>query len=405
MTPFERFANSLGMRKDGKAPELEFPPAHWEVDDHDKKESHPDECTRLPGSDPTSPDAQRDDNVQTPPEPLTIAQRIQTMISSLPPLFGTSLHTPPASTSASTSTSTTTAPPVTSTSTDTTQNNEQPVPPAMVSDPQLVALLSSPTIMNGSADKTRPSVWSILDQLRARLPGHIADDHSQPSEGHKESAAEGAQPEIVDEDNSSVMLYAPLIPDDSSEVELAKSEILREPEESRGPGPSTEGGPSRLHFEHPSAKRVWVPSSTKLSIQVNWWGYRLYLPPPVLAVLDDKKIEGTKRAAMITTALKWALDHVPILMVPLQMRPALKMLKLLIPYLAYIGVFVAWSWATIKMLDKGNGVVLTATWLLSVALIPSTWEDNEFPEVIAQRKAAEAQAPAPSTSAGPNPAP
>lgn len=53
----------------------------------------------------------------------------------------------------------------------------------------------------------------------------------------------------------------------------------------------------------------------------------------------------------------------------------------------------------------GNGVVLTATWLLSVALIPSTWEDNEFPEVIAQRKAAEAQAPAPSTSAGPNPAP
>jgi hypothetical protein len=73
-------------------------------------------------------------------------------------------------------------------------------------------------------------------------------------------------------------------------------------------------------------------------------------------------------------------------------------LKRLAPYLGYIGVFIAWSWGAIKAFDKGtasydkwiahvlptfipwiglgNGVILTATWLLPVALIPSTWDDD-----------------------------
>ena len=29
----------------------------------------------------------------------------------------------------------------------------------------------------------------------------------------------------------------------------------------------------------------------------------------------------------------------------------------------------------------GNGVILTATWLLTFALVPGTWEDGTFPEV------------------------
>lgn len=30
----------------------------------------------------------------------------------------------------------------------------------------------------------------------------------------------------------------------------------------------------------------------------------------------------------------------------------------------------------------GNGVILTATWLLTFALVPGTWEDGLFPEVV-----------------------
>lgn len=70
-------------------------------------------------------------------------------------------------------------------------------------------------------------------------------------------------------------------------------------------------------------------------------------------MLDNKQLEGAKRAAMVTTALKWMLDHVPALMVPPNMRPALILLKGLVPYLGYIGGFVAWSWGYIKKFDKG----------------------------------------------------
>jgi hypothetical protein len=56
---------------------------------------------------------------------------------------------------------------------------------------------------------------------------------------------------------------------------------------------------------------------------------------------------------MITTALKWLLDHIPVKLVPPQFRPVVPMLKQLTPYLGYIGIFIAWSWSAIKMYDKG----------------------------------------------------
>ena len=78
-----------------------------------------------------------------------------------------------------------------------------------------------------------------------------------------------------------------------------------------------------------------------------------YLPPPVLGVLDNKRMENTKRAALLTTALKWLLDHIPAAAVPLQMRPALPLLRRIIPYTGYLGAFVAWSWDAIRSFDKG----------------------------------------------------
>lgn len=78
-----------------------------------------------------------------------------------------------------------------------------------------------------------------------------------------------------------------------------------------------------------------------------------YLPPPVLNVMDNKRIEGTKRAALLTTALKWLMDHIPMAAVPVQVRPAMPLLKRIIPYMGYIGAFVAWSWDAIRAFDKG----------------------------------------------------
>ncbi|KAI9508361.1 hypothetical protein F5148DRAFT_979929 [Russula earlei] len=118
----------------------------------------------------------------------------------------------------------------------------------------------------------------------------------------------------------------------------------------------------------------WVPSPDKISLQATWWGYRLYLPPPVLDVLNNKSLEAAKRAAILTTALQWLLGRVPLTIVPPQFRAGLLIAQRLVPYLGYIGGFVAWSWGAMKSFDKGHGIVLTATWLLPVALIPGTWD-------------------------------
>ncbi|EEB98185.1 hypothetical protein MPER_02352, partial [Moniliophthora perniciosa FA553] len=104
-----------------------------------------------------------------------------------------------------------------------------------------------------------------------------------------------------------------------------------------------------------------------------------FLPPPVLAVLSDKTIEATKRAAMITTALSWLFSHLPLTMFPAPMQPAIIMLQQLVPYLGYIGTFITWSWSMIQSYDVGYGVILSATWILPVALIPGTWQAYDFP--------------------------
>ncbi|KZT30951.1 hypothetical protein NEOLEDRAFT_1053093 [Neolentinus lepideus HHB14362 ss-1] len=260
--------------------------------------------------------------------------------------------------------------------------------------------------MNGTFTKGKQSVFSILDRLKSPWSHpKVEGADSSPGAG---SSNDGAQDEeVVEDDNSSVMLYGPLIPspDTDSIVELAQSEVISlddddsgiasvagdgeppangEPSQShhhgwswpQWPWPVSKGkGEKKVHVE----KKVWVPSRTKISLQVMWWGYRIYLPPPVLQVLNDQKLAAAKRAAMFTTALKWLCDNIPVSILPIQLRPAAVLVTRLLPYVGYIGGFVAWSWSAIKSYDKGNGVVLTATWILCVALIPSTWEQNNPP--------------------------
>jgi hypothetical protein len=112
--------------------------------------------------------------------------------------------------------------------------------------------------------------------------------------------------------------------------------------------------------------------------------------------LGSTNVKATARAAIITTALKWFLDRLPMVMVPPTLKPSVALLKRLSPLIGYIGVFISWSWGRITTYDEGgflsairqefganpiyfvgNGVVLTATWLLPVALIPSSWDAGD----------------------------
>ncbi|PPQ79876.1 hypothetical protein CVT25_002932 [Psilocybe cyanescens] len=345
-----------------KTPPPVFPPPSWELSDEllgDYKSS----TTLL------------ESNFEDPPavEVVSFAQRLRGLIESLP--LPTALSS--SVSSAQSGSHTAEAQPIDG-------KSGSPVPPGM--DEGLVRMLSSEDVMNGnkgtastgSDNNSRPGVWNILASLR----------NSSGKEGSTDPRR-GA----VEEQEDGVMMYAPLEPKSDSQLELASSETILEyvdepgsrkshkrNEVSEGQGHSGESTskPSEGSKAATIEKHVWVPSTTQLSLLTTWWGYRLYLPPPIMAKLDNTSLKATARAAMITTALKWLLDKIPIMLVPPQFRPAVKMLKQLSPVVGYIGVFIAWSWDRVRACDKGNGVVLTATWLLPVALVPMSWDAGDI---------------------------
>jgi hypothetical protein len=68
--------------------------------------------------------------------------------------------------------------------------------------------------------------------------------------------------------------------------------------------------------------------------------YRIsYLPPPVLAVLNDKELKAAKRAAMITTVLQWIVTEVPTAGLPPPLLVVVTLLKGLVPILGYLGSY------------------------------------------------------------------
>ncbi|KAG6911320.1 hypothetical protein DXG01_000991 [Tephrocybe rancida] len=362
---FKQFAGDrLGIGKTD--PKIVFPPPSWFITD----EPH---ISLSNESQETSSDTAEPPEELDPPEPTTFALKIRQLIESLPL---------PASVSAAIGVShadqgvgtehTSVAPPV--------DVKGPPIPDAV--DAKTLRLLSSENVMNGddagvgahsgpssSGGSYRQSVWSILEKMK---PGRV-----NPAEQAADPLSH-ANPQATEHGEKGVMMYSPLEPTADSEVEIAESvEVPNEPTPEIDNGKGKALGTS-VPPPSTATETHWVPSTTKISVLTTWWGYRLYLPPPVMATLDSSQVKATQRAAMITAALTWFLKRVPTLMVPAPMLPTVKVLRRLAPLLGYIGVFIAWSWTRISACDKGNGVVLTATWLLPVALIPMAWDAGDI---------------------------
>jgi hypothetical protein len=133
----------------------------------------------------------------------------------------------------------------------------------------------------------------------------------------------------------------------------------------------------------------------------------------MIKVLDDKTMDIAKKANVISTALQWILDHVPSGL-PMELMAVVLVLKAIAPVIGYIGAFVSWSWDTIKGFDKGQGVVLSATWLLPIALLPGSWDfvppttpasPRSAPTPTPEPAPAPAPAPTPAPAPAPTPAP
>ncbi|EJC98681.1 uncharacterized protein FOMMEDRAFT_161512 [Fomitiporia mediterranea MF3/22] len=301
--------------------------------------------------------------------------------------------------------------------------------------------LSNAREMNNAFVRGTESMWGkLFGKNRGKEKGEAPEETREESALAAQEASKSDVEESEVEGSRDIMLYSPLIPDADSTVELAASEVVtlygdgsddarerayrdelrRRWADGRGfvsfdalstiepvqeESDDSEGTQPKAEQEHsatvdntplqptsdaeqaskqsdrprPRERVVWVPSRTQISVQVLWWGYRIYLPPPVLHVLSNRTIETAKRAALLTAALTWLLENLPIATLPPVLAPAALLLRALVPLLGMIGAFISWGWKATITFDKGNGVVLSATWLLPIVLVPGTWEDNEVP--------------------------
>ncbi|KAK0561777.1 hypothetical protein OC844_003049 [Tilletia horrida] len=127
-------------------------------------------------------------------------------------------------------------------------------------------------------------------------------------------------------------------------------------------------------------KRIWVPSRTKVSFLATWWGFRLYLPPPVMKSLSEDLGTAESIAKVLSTVLSFIISHVPTSVIPLPLLPLVTVLQAIAPLTGYLATFIAWAWSGISSMDKGNGIVLSATWVLPVAIIPKAWDAPIVPD-------------------------
>ncbi|KAI9596162.1 hypothetical protein BDF19DRAFT_439833 [Syncephalis fuscata] len=95
-----------------------------------------------------------------------------------------------------------------------------------------------------------------------------------------------------------------------------------------------------------------------------WWGYEIYIPPRTLQKLED---EGD-----VATGVLYFLGALS------------KTVPLIYPFVNMIATFVAMQFTIIKTADRGNGIILVATWVLPIVLVPKPWEDR-FRETLRER--------------------
>ncbi|CAK5279401.1 unnamed protein product [Mycena citricolor] len=273
----------------------------------------------------------------TPAEPVSLAAHIRTLIIALP--AGTK------------------APPVKSDPPPVDKEGCPVVPRSAVhvKDPQLVQLLSDPVFMNGSVQEGRKSVWSALDALQA--PKVVAP-------------GAGVDPDSGAEISGDVMLYSPLHPAEGSTVELAHIRIIEVPVHKQETLWETRMNAMwnytvGLVKVQPPTKvkrvQVFVPSTINISFQATWWGYRLYLPEPVMTVLSADEAEAVQIAATITAALTWFLANISASIVPAPLLPIFLLIQKLGPYVGYVGTFIAWIWSTVKSYDQDRRTIASTS--------------------------------------------
>ncbi|KAF9363103.1 hypothetical protein BGX34_004870 [Mortierella sp. NVP85] len=105
------------------------------------------------------------------------------------------------------------------------------------------------------------------------------------------------------------------------------------------------------------AALVKSPPTDVISAYTYWWGYEIYVPHTCMSKLQ----RVTNISQIFFGFLSGAVTGIPGL-------------ASLVPLSRIISAWVGFQWALIQAEDLGDGVVLSATWVLPVALAPRSWD-------------------------------
>ncbi|KAK1236370.1 hypothetical protein PQX77_000403 [Marasmius sp. AFHP31] len=110
----------------------------------------------------------------------------------------------------------------------------RPIPPSdavRIDDKNLIAKLRNPVVMNGgptvpAEGEEKPTVFTVLDSFKAPSDEkNKKGTNDESDKTHGDSDADHEPSQIITDD-SSIMLYIPLVPTKSSRVEMAKCDIV-----------------------------------------------------------------------------------------------------------------------------------------------------------------------------------
>ncbi|CAG8662755.1 9462_t:CDS:2 [Ambispora leptoticha] len=101
-------------------------------------------------------------------------------------------------------------------------------------------------------------------------------------------------------------------------------------------------------------KKIFRPPTHHISAYVFWWGYEIYVPQDCMGRLDQaQNVSNSFLGLLQVVAGNVSAIH---------------------PYFGFIAAWVGLQFTVIKSQNVGHGVVLAATWVLPVALVPRPWD-------------------------------
>ncbi|BGP26483.1 hypothetical protein Rt10032_c11g4563 [Rhodotorula toruloides] len=101
---------------------------------------------------------------------------------------------------------------------------------------------------------------------------------------------------------------------------------------------------------------VFVPPVDRISVFVYWRGFELAIPPRMIKTLSS--VASIQQTFFTFLQAFVIADGAPEIA----------------PYVRYISSYADMEWSAVKAQDRGHGVVLAATWLLPVAVVPRPWD-------------------------------